>query len=78
VIVNAGLAFSRSCECVVSPGAVRANIGYYPLFQNSTVQVRDPQGRTAMFTDLGPNVEEVTGRVALRFETADLEPPSRE
>jgi hypothetical protein len=51
VIVNAGLAFSRSCECVVSPGAVRAGIGYYPLFQNSTVQVRDPQGRTAAVRD---------------------------
>ncbi len=77
VIVNAGLAFSRSCECVVSPGAVRAGIGYYPLFQNSTVQVRDPQGRTAVFTDLGPNVEEEVGTVGLRFETADLKPPSR-
>ncbi len=75
VIVNAGLAFSQSCECIVSPGTVRASIGYYPLFQNSTVQVKDPQGRTAMFSDFAASVEQATGAVGLRFESADLRPP---
>jgi hypothetical protein len=47
-------------------------IGYYPLFQNSTVQVVDAAGRSAMFTDLGPQVDAQSGVVRLRFEERDL------
>jgi len=71
VTVNAGLRGSESC-CTVPPGATREHVGYYPLFQNSTVRVEDPQGRSAMFQDLGPQVDPVSGTVGLRFETADL------
>jgi hypothetical protein len=72
VVVNAGLRGSTPCHCVVPPGATRMPIGYYPLFQNSTVRVRDPQGRTAAFTGLGADVNRRSGVVGLRFEAADL------
>ena len=72
VVVNAGLRGSTPCHCVVPPGATRMPIGYYPLFQNSTVRVRDPQGRTAAFTGLGADVDRRSGVVGLRFEAADL------
>jgi hypothetical protein len=72
VTVNAGLAGSLPCNCTVPPGTTRARIGYYPLYQNSTVQARDQQGRTATFTDLGPQVDQATGVVPLRFGPTDL------
>ncbi|MBI4420672.1 MAG: protein kinase, partial [Gemmatimonadetes bacterium] len=72
VTVNAGLQGATSCACWIQPGASRVRIGYFPLFQNSTVRVHDQQGRWAMFTDLGPKVDPASGAVGLRFETADL------
>jgi serine/threonine protein kinase len=72
VVVNAGLQGALSCGCEIPPGAVRASIGYYPLHQNSTVQVRDRQGRTATFRNLGSEVDRRTGVVRLRFVEADL------
>ena len=72
ITVNAGLAGSQSCNCTVPPGTVRARVGYYPLFQNSTVRAADAGGRTATFTDLGPQVDARTGVVSLRFGPADL------
>ncbi len=74
VTVNAGLAGAMPCGCTVAAGSTRAHIGYYPLFRNSTVQVEDPQGRTARFTDLGPQVEPASGVVSLRFDPGDLKP----
>jgi hypothetical protein len=71
VTVNAGLQGSEVC-CTVPAGATRAHIGYYPLFQNSTVRVEDPRGRWAMFTDLGTQVDANSGTVGLRFEGRDL------
>jgi hypothetical protein len=72
VTVNAGLEGSLDCGCAVRPGARRVFIGYYPLFQNSTVRATNPRGRSAMFRDLGPTITARDGTVGLRFETRDL------
>jgi hypothetical protein len=72
VLVNAGLQGAMDCECAVRPGAERVFIGYYRLYQNSTVQVRGSSGGTAAFRDLGPKVVSVDGTVGLRFEDKDL------
>jgi hypothetical protein len=72
VTVNAGTAAAMECGCVVPPGTVRAPIGYYPLFQNSSVRVTDAANRSATFRDLGPSVNRESGVVGLRFTAADL------
>jgi hypothetical protein len=72
VTVNAGSVAAMECDCSVPPGTVRAPIGYYPLFQNSSVRVTDAANRSATFTDLGPQVNRETGVVGLRFTAADL------
>lgn len=72
VRVNAGLAAAEECPCEVPLAALRAPIGYYRLFQNSTVEVRDSLGRRAMFRDLGPQADPRSGAVGLRFSAADL------
>jgi hypothetical protein len=72
VTVNAGLEGSLDCGCAVRPGARRVFIGYYPLYQNSTVRAAVADGRSAMFRDLGGNVIAVNGTVGLRFEARDL------
>jgi hypothetical protein len=71
IIVNAGLVGAVDCGCAVRPGARRAFIGYYRLYQNSTVQARGPAG-AASFRDLGDQVFDPTGAVGLRFEDKDL------
>jgi hypothetical protein len=77
VIVNAGLQSATDCGCAVRPGARRVFIGYYRLYQNSTVRARAPGGGTAEFRDLGPQVTSANGTVGLRFEDKDLRrPPS--
>jgi hypothetical protein len=72
VTVNAGLQGSLDCGCAVRPGARRVFIGYYPLFQNSTVRARSSDGRSAMFRDLGSSVITPDGAVGLRFDAKDL------
>jgi hypothetical protein len=72
VTVNAGLVGSLDCGCAVRPGARRVFIGYYPLFQNSTVRATAGDGRSATFRDLGPSVITPDGAVGLRFEGKDL------
>jgi hypothetical protein len=71
VVVNAGLQGATDCGCAVRPGARRVFIGYYPLYQNSSVRVRAPAG-AAEFRDLGPQVTSANGTVGLRFEDKDL------
>jgi hypothetical protein len=72
VRVNAGLEGSLDCGCGVRPGARRVFIGYYPLFQNSTVRATVQDGRSATFRDLGPGIITPDGAVGLRFEEQDL------
>jgi hypothetical protein len=72
VTVNAGLEGSVDCNCGVRPGARRVFIGYYRLYRNSTVQARDPGGRSATFRDLAPSVTTPDGSVGLRFESKDF------
>lgn len=72
VTVNAGLMGAMDCGCGVRPGTRRVFIGYYRLYQNSTVRAGTNDGRTATFRDLGPNVTAKDGTVGLRFETKDL------
>lgn len=71
--INTGLLGAEGCRCSVPAGSTRAHIGYYPLFQNSTVQVKAPNGKSAAFHDLGPQIsDKIGGAVGLRFETANL------
>src|SRR5262245_18314632 len=72
VKVNAGLQGAVDCGCAVRPGGRRVFIGYYRLFQNSTVQARAEGGGTATFKDLGGEVSAADGSVGLRFEDKDL------
>jgi hypothetical protein len=73
VTVNAGLEGSVDCGCAVRPGARRVFIGYYRLYQNSTVRARDSRQRSASFRDLGPQVTAADGSVGLRFESKDFQ-----
>jgi hypothetical protein len=72
VTVNPGSGAAMECNCTVPPGTVRAPIGYYPLYQNSSVRVTDGAGRSATFTDLGSQVNRESGVVGLRFTATDL------
>jgi hypothetical protein len=47
-------------------------IGYYRLYENSTVAARAPGVRAAVFRHLGPQVTAADGTVGLRFEDKDL------
>jgi hypothetical protein len=68
VTINAGLEGARDCGCAV-------RIGYYRLYQNSTVRAHAASGAEATFRDLGPQVTNRDGTVGLRFEDKDLRPP---
>ena len=72
ITANAGLEGAVDCGCAVRPGATRVFVGYYRLYQNSTVRARDSRGRAAIFRDLGPQVTRRDGTVGLRFENRDL------
>lgn len=76
VTANAGLQGAADCGCAVRPGATRVFIGYYRLYQNSTVRARGvTTRREATFRDLGPQVTRPDGAVGLRFDARDLQPP---
>src|SRR3989442_567169 len=64
ITVNAGLAGSQPCGCTIPPGTARMAIGYYPLFENSTVRA-EAGSRSATFKDLGPQVDMSQGTVGL-------------
>ena len=68
----AGLAGSIRCGCSIPPGAVRMAIGYYPLFENSTVRAEDNAGHSATFKDLGQQVDPLRGVVGLLFRAGDM------
>jgi Protein kinase domain len=72
ITVNAGTANALACNCQVNTGMVRARIGYYALFLNSSVQAAVPNGGTAIFRDLGKQVDRTTGIVGLRFQPKDF------
>ena len=75
VLVNAGLQGAVDCRCAVRPGASRVFLGYYRLYQNSTVRARGVTSRReATFRDLGLQVTRPDGAVGLRFEDKDLRP----
>jgi hypothetical protein len=71
ITINAGLAGSQRCGCTIPPGAVRMAIGYYPLFENSTVRA-EAGARSATFQDLGRQVDVTGGTVGLLFRAGDL------
>lgn len=71
IVVNAGLEGALDCGCAIRPDARRVFIGYYRLYQNSTVQATAPARRSAVFPDLGSRVSD-DGSVGLRFEEKDL------
>lgn len=71
ITVNAGLAGATSCHCTIPVGAIRLAIGYYPLFENSTVRA-ETGGRSAMFRGLGTQVDVSRGTVGLLFRLEDL------
>ena len=72
IVVNAGLEGALDCGCAVRPDARRVFIGYYRLYQNSTVQGTAPGRISAVFRDLGSRVVSEDGSVGLRFEEKDL------
>lgn len=72
VTVNAGLEGALDCGCMVRPGAERVFLGYYRLYQNTTVRATDPQGRAATFRDLGPEARSRGWTVGLRFTDGDF------
>src|SRR6185369_758144 len=72
VTVNAGLQGAVDCGCAVRPGARRVFVGYYRLYQNSTVSAWMRGVGTATFRELGPEVTRPDGTLGLRFEDKDL------
>jgi hypothetical protein len=72
IVVNAGLEGALDCGCAVRPDARRVFIGYYRLYENSTVQAASPARGSAVFRDLGSRVVADDGSVGLRFEEKDL------
>ena len=72
ITVNAGLEGARDCGCAVRPGAEQVFLGYYRLYQNTTVRATDPAGRSATFRDLGPAAQARGWSVGLRFTDGDF------
>ena len=72
VTVNPGSVAGTDCKCTVPDGGTRLGIGYYRLFQNSSVKVSAPDGRSATFPNVAGAVAAQTGTVGLRFEAKDL------
>ena len=70
VTANAGLEGAMDCGCAMRPDARRVFIGYYRLYQNSTVRARETRP-TATFRDLGPKCAP-DGTVGLRFSAEDF------
>ena len=74
ITVNAGFVGSFDCGCAVRPDARRVFIGYYRLYQNSTLQARAGEHQ-AVFRDLGAKVMARDGTLGLRFDEQDLRVP---
>ncbi len=72
VVVNAGTAAAMECGCWIPPGADRMPIGYYPLYRDTRLQVRDRQGRTATFESVAVEVNRTTGAVGVPVDGTAL------
>ncbi|HTK56586.1 MAG TPA: hypothetical protein VL295_07170, partial [Gemmatimonadales bacterium] len=72
VMVNPGSAAATECKCTVPNGSTRMGIGYYRLYQNSSVRITAADGRTATFPNVSAGVAAGSGTVGLRFEGKDL------
>ncbi len=72
VTVNAGLVAVLPCGCRLPPGLTRAVIGYYPLFSNSSVEVRDASGRRALYRDIATRVDPSSGVVEILVTDGDF------
>src|ERR1041385_843753 len=71
--VSAGLAVAVWFLVAIPPGALRLAVGYYPLFENSTVRADGTKdGRSATFRGLGTQVDVSRGTVGLLFRAGDL------
>jgi hypothetical protein len=72
VTVNAGLEGALDCGCAIRPDARRVFIGYYRLYENSTVRAASRGRGSAVFRDLGSKAVADDGSLGLRFEEKDL------
>lgn len=69
---NNGVSLATSCDCSIPAHAVHYAVGMYPLYRNSTLEAATPDGRVAMFENLGSSINRQSGRVSVRFRTSDM------
>ena len=65
IVVNPGTGAAAECRCWIPPGETRAVIGYYPLYRDSRIQIRDRLGGTALFEGVADRVNPVSGAVGV-------------
>jgi len=65
ITVNPGTGAAAECGCWIEPGAARAVVGYFPLYRDSRVQVRDRLGAMAVFSGVADQVNPASGAVGV-------------